>query len=589
MAEGLGALIEGAPWEIGEAPWIEETSEYLEYVKSGSKFIHTTVDIFHDHWESFKATSEKIDGCFRKWIDGSEVDTQREYKQFYGIFRTDAGRDALNRFVHSLIDRYARQLQLLEPEGAEQLAEAIDEHLGRLFLLNFDRWNLPRWGAQKHAMMLDIMRQWVTYMGFLKEKAVKLASGQMTTAQALLQQCGVYFEGNQQPIQIDVIMDWDVNTKIATMSNSGRYGHRKAEGLLVEEFKAHVQNGGQQLQALQQFVGQKTPEELEMIKELGDVMGVQFDSDTLSFFQDIKDITPCEEVVWQSLEERTQVNEEKLEDIAETVSEMKGDMGILQNQMGHLQKEMGALKESNVSTEDTQTANNPSLSQNEPAQVTMSAPKGFVTQETYNIDMGLVKQQLKDREDKLEKAKEEIAVTNEKLTQTQVELQEVNDRIDELVIGQVARDRILEQQAELFYEFLEDPNNSAHREKASKLRQAIFELKKSPKSGSFSQSKGVIDRNEHNSAQASYIQKKSDKKDENPNLAPIPPILPSVIETKVFNSPISQPQVSTQSTVNFPHQQSTEDKAQQDEIANIFSLGPNDRVCFPDWYMTRLN
>lgn len=419
VGEVAGNFIEGTPWKIEDAPWIEPVTEYLEYVKSGSKAGHSAIDFFHGQWESFKAKSDEIDGYFRKWIDGSEVDTKQEYEQFRKLFCTDAGKDALNRFVHSLIDRYFRQLILLdEKDGAKQLAEAIDEHLGRLFLLNFEKWNLPQWGAPKHVMILEIMRQWVTYMGFLKKDMVKLASGETTTAQALLQHCGVYLEGDQRPIEIDVIIDWDAGTNSHFISNSSRYGHRKAEGLLAEELKGHLQNGDELLQAYQkQFVGQKTAEELAMLKELGHVMGIQFDHRTLRAFRDVKEINSCEKETWKSLAERTQANEEKLGHMTETVGELKEDLGALKGKMDSLQEKRN---QSEVSSGNMPKARNPAVNQKEPAAATMGVPKGFVRQETYDQDMIFMKNELKA-------AKEEASDAKLAAARLEQELQKVKE------------------------------------------------------------------------------------------------------------------------------------------------------------------
>jgi tetratricopeptide (TPR) repeat protein len=360
---------------IDEAPWIKEVEEYLEYVKSGSKAAHAAVDFLGDYWEKFKNLNKKTDDYFRKWIDSSEVNTQREYQQFNYIFRTDQGKDALNRFVHSLMDRYVRQLQLLNTKGAKQLAKAIDRHLGRLFLLDFNQWNLPQFGAQKHKMMLEIMRQWVTYMAFLEEKQVTLASGEVTTAQTLLQYCGVHFEGDKKPIEIDVIMDWNADGT-HSQSNASRYGHRKAEPLLVEEFKGHSQAGNQVLLAYQkQFVGQKTDEELEKLKELGHVMGIRFDSRTLNAFQAIQEVKACEEIMWQSHEEKIQTNEKKLNHITGIVNTVKEDVKGIKDNVEVLRKSIECKLEVSANTQKVTT---PSLSQQDHSQTPMNMPEGFV-------------------------------------------------------------------------------------------------------------------------------------------------------------------------------------------------------------------
>lgn len=425
----IGCQIVGECFDgvIDEAPWIKEVEEYLEYVKSGSKTAHAAVDFLGDYWERFKNVQKKIDDYFRKWIDGSEVNTQREYQQFNVIFRTDQGKDALNRFVHSLIDRYLRQLKLLDAKGAKQLAKAIDRHLGRLFLLDFNQWNLPQFGVQKHKMMLDIMWQWVTYMGFLEEKQVILASGEVTTAQTLLQYCGVHFEGDKKPIEIDVIMDWNTDGT-HSQSNASRYGHRKAEPMLVEEFKGHLHVGNQILLAYQkQFVGQKTDEELEKLTELGHVMGIRFDSRTLNAFQATQEVKACEEVIWESHEEKIQINEKKLNHMTGIVGGVKEEVTGIKENVETMQKDIECIK-LEVSA-NTQRVSISSPNQQELSQTSMKSEK-FVTISVSELDS----------------MKAEITKTNKALTIVQYELQEEKEENSKLEIKVTMLERALSEQ-----------------------------------------------------------------------------------------------------------------------------------------------
>jgi hypothetical protein len=160
----------------------------------------------------------------RKWIEGNEVDTKTAYTQFADIFMIDKGKNELERFVYCLLDRYATQLKLLDREGAEALAEAVDCHLDRLFRSDFKRFDLSS-DDESRLKMLEFMRNWVSQVEFMEEKSITLVSGETVTAGALLQRSGLYFEGDEEQIKIDVIIDWDLESNTYLMTDANRYGY----------------------------------------------------------------------------------------------------------------------------------------------------------------------------------------------------------------------------------------------------------------------------------------------------------------------------------------------------------------------------